>query len=249
MTSSAGFKIAVATIALGAVVVIVRMAQRGEPPATPPIDAVSPADRVQRRLHELPVRPTPEHGAPDTVPVPPAPAAAVRPPAAVVAPRRQEVPNVTPPAPHAGNATGTSALRPSEAQDTNTLKNIALNDADAERRLEAVTLLGSSEDADVIPILGQALSDSDAEVRLAAIEALEDFTGDTPVELLSNVVVNDPDADNRYEALEALSDVGGDRVTALAQRALTDPDDDVRTLAESVLEVDQAATPPPAPPR
>ena len=52
------------------------------------------------------------------------------------------------------------------------------------------------------------------------------------------VVVDDPSADNRYEALEALSDVGGERAISAIQKALNDPDEDVRSLAEGMLDMD-----------
>jgi hypothetical protein len=120
------------------------------------------------------------------------------------------------------------------------LKRIAVEDTDPERRLAAVTILGSSEDPAVLPTLAQALSDEDEEVRMAAIQSLSDFTGDAPIDLLSNVVVSDPSADNRYEALESLSDFGGERAMSAIQRALSDPDEDVRSLAESVLDMDDA---------
>jgi hypothetical protein len=145
-----------------------------------------------------------------------------------------------------------------DPDDIPALKNIAIADADPERRLAAVTLLGSSEDPAVLPTLAQALSDEDDEVRLAAIQSLSDFTGEAPVELLSKVVAEDPSADNRYEALQALSDVGGEHATNAIQRALNDPDEDVRALAEGMVEdtesadetpnaAAEAATPPLAP--
>jgi len=245
MTSSTRFKGIVGAVgALLALGLIVRGATRREEPAPEPPAAGDPAVRVQQRLQQLdrvPIdasREVPggqlavQRAAPPQTPV-------ARPPAAEVPPQADEPPPPPPP-PVSGNVIGPSTLSESEANDISTLSRIALTDGDVERRLEAVTLLGLSDEADVIPILGQTLNDADAEVRLAAIQGLEDFTGDAPVELLGNVVVNDPDADNRYEALEALSDIGGDRFTALAQRALSDPDEDVRTLAEGLLSEDEA---------
>jgi hypothetical protein len=158
-------------------------------------------------------------------------------------------------APAASNAPDTSnsdeANGDVDADDIPALKNIALKDSDPERRLAAVTMLGASEDPDVVPTLAQALSDKDDEVRMAAIQSLSDFTGDAPVDLLSTVVVNDPSADNRYEALQALSDIGGERAVAAMQKALNDPDEDVRSLAEGMLDMedtyqDTAGAPTPA---
>ncbi len=143
-----------------------------------------------------------------------------------------------------------------DPDDIPALKTIALRDTDPERRLAAVTMLGASEDPTVVPTLAQALSDEDDEVRMAAIQSLSDFTGDAPIDLLSKVVVDDPSADNRYEALEALSDLGGERATSAIQKALNDPDEDVRSLAEGMLDMEDtyqdepqnaAAAPTPAP--
>ena len=140
-------------------------------------------------------------------------------------------------APDAGD-TGDAELDV-DPDDTVALANIALHDKDPERRLAAVTMLGSSDDPAVLTTLSQALSDEDDEVRMAAIQSLSDFTGDAPVDLLSKVVVDDPSPDNRYEALEALSDLGGDRATSAIQKALNDPDEDVRALAEGMLDMEE----------
>jgi|SRR5579862_2841452 len=136
----------------------------------------------------------------------------------------------------AGNGDGEIDVDP---DDIPALANIALHDKDPERRLAAVTMLGSSEDPAVLTTLAQALSDEDDEVRMAAIQSLSDFTGDAPIDLLSKVVVEDPSADNRYEALEALSDLGGDRAASAIQKALNDPDEDVRALAEGMLDMEE----------
>jgi|ERR1700687_1104191 len=130
-----------------------------------------------------------------------------------------------------------------DPEDIPTLKKLALEDPDPERRLTAVTLLGASEDAEAIPVLAQALSDQDEEVRLAAIQSLADFTGDAPVDALQKVVESDPSADNRYEALEVLSDIGGDRARAAIERALSDSDEDVKGLAEGILDLEQTYEP------
>lgn len=147
-------------------------------------------------------------------------------------------PDKMPPAPHGGNVTGNSSLRDMGVDDIPTLKKMAVDEGDAEKRLEAVTMLGATEEPEVVPVLGQALADEDPEVRLAAIQALADFTGDAPFDLLGKAALDDPDADNRYEALEALSDLEDDRIQVYAKQALQDPDEDVRGLAESILGLD-----------
>jgi HEAT repeat protein len=125
-----------------------------------------------------------------------------------------------------------------QPEDIPTLKHMALHDADPQRRLAAVTLLGASDDPDIIPVLAQALSDQDEDVRMAAIQSLADFTGEAPLEAIESAL-NDPSPDVRYEALEVLSDIGGERARRAVERvAQSDPDEDVRELAESILEFD-----------
>jgi hypothetical protein len=125
-----------------------------------------------------------------------------------------------------------------DIEDIPTLKNLALQDPDPERRLTAVTMLGATEDPQAIPILAQALSDQDEEVRMAALEGLSDFTDEPPVEAIENAI-NDPSADIRFEAVSVLSDIGGDRARSAIEKALNDPDDDVRTLAEGILDMEE----------
>ncbi|GIW45762.1 MAG: hypothetical protein KatS3mg077_3044 [Candidatus Binatia bacterium] len=125
-----------------------------------------------------------------------------------------------------------------DPDDIPALKKMALEDPDPDRRLAAVTLLGASDDPQAIPILAEALKDQDEEVRLAAIQSLADMTGDVPVEVLGNAALNDPSPDNRYEALEALADLAGGAARPYLERALHDPDEDVASLAESLLELE-----------
>ncbi len=159
-----------------------------------------------------------------------------------VAPNLKRVPAQRPNGPAASNPSdpgeASAADLDVDPDDIPALKAIALKDTDPERRLAAVTMLGASEDPAVVPTLAQALSDEDDEVRMAAIQALSDFTGDAPIDLLSKVVVDDPSADNRYEALEVLSDLGGERAATAIQKALNDPDEDVRSLAEGMLDME-----------
>jgi HEAT repeat protein/PBS lyase HEAT-like repeat-containing protein len=145
------------------------------------------------------------------------------------------------PAQDAGESGGRPATMPEfidpQPEDIPTLKGMALNDADPQRRLAAVTLLGASDDPEVIPVLAKALSDQDEDVRMAAVQSLADFTGEAPVDAIEGAL-NDPSADVRYEALEVLSDIGGDRARRAVQHALNDPDEDVQELAQSILEFD-----------
>jgi hypothetical protein len=123
-----------------------------------------------------------------------------------------------------------------DPDDLPSLKRMALEDTDTERRLAAVTLLGASDDPQAIPILAQALQDQDEEVRLAAIQSLADVTGEVPVDVLGNAALNDPSADNRYEALEVLADAAGAAARPYIEKALRDSDEEVREFAQSLLE-------------
>ncbi len=122
-------------------------------------------------------------------------------------------------------------------QDIASLGRMALTDADPDRRVEAINLLSDTEDPAAVSYLRQALSDPDASVRLAVLESLAeaDFAVETTAELLSSAFARDPDAENRLQALEGLSNLEGDHVTAVAQKGLNDPDEDVRALAEEIL--------------
>ena len=125
-----------------------------------------------------------------------------------------------------------------DPDDIPALKQVALHDPDPDRRLTAVTLLGASDDPQAIPILAEALKDADEEVRLAAIQSLADMTEGVPVDLLGTAALSDPSPDNRYEALEALADAGGPAARPYIEKALQDPNEDVASLAESLLELD-----------
>jgi HEAT repeats len=132
----------------------------------------------------------------------------------------------------------TPAALTDAADDINTLKNVALHDPDPERRLSAVTMLGSSDDPKVIPILTQALSDKDEDVRMTALDSLSDFTDQPPVAAIESAL-NDQSADVRFEALDILSDIGGDNIRSYVEQALNDPDEDVRALAQGILDSQQ----------
>jgi len=120
--------------------------------------------------------------------------------------------------------------------DIPTLRRVALEDPDPERRLAAVTLLGISDNPEAIPVLAEVLRDEDENVRMEAVLSLADFTDEAPVDALSQAL-SDPSPDIRYEALDVLSDIETPEAKAVIQRALNDPDEDVRELAEIILEM------------
>jgi hypothetical protein len=131
----------------------------------------------------------------------------------------------------------TPQLLDEDPEDIPTMKKIAVEDKDPDRRLAAVTMLGASEDPEVIPVLAQALSDTNEEVRMAALQALSDFTDEPPVDAIENAL-HDPDPDIRFEALGVLADVGGESARKAIERALNDPDEDVRNLAKGIIDLE-----------
>jgi HEAT repeat protein len=54
--------------------------------------------------------------------------------------------------------------------------------------------------------------------------------------LLAPVVAGDPNAEVRLEALEIVAESESDEAVAVVRTALNDPDDDVRTEAEDLLD-------------
>jgi HEAT repeats len=106
----------------------------------------------------------------------------------------------------------------------------------AEKPEERVKALGDLDefDADQIePILRQALSDPVAGVRIAAINQLSWSRGsEAPFEPLAAAAA-DANPEVRAEALQALDDIDDPRKVAVIRGALKDPDEDVRSRAES----------------
>lgn len=212
-------------------------------------------EQVQQRLQQLrDARATRDKGAPQAPPAAP-PAAAPRAPArapqtgSASASSREVTTGASNPAAGGADESGIE----DDPDDIPALTNTALRDADPERRLAAVTLLGASEDAQVLPTLTQILrEDTDPEVRMAALQSLSDFTDEAPAQVVDAAAIglSDSDPEYRLEALGVLSDIDDDRARAVMQQALTDPDEEVRSMAEGILEVDpqdQAAAAAPAP--
>jgi HEAT repeat protein/PBS lyase HEAT-like repeat-containing protein len=239
-SSSPGLKIGIGVaVAVLAVMVFVRMGRQAPdaaspPDATAPHQPMKPSDRVQQRLKQLQVSrsaglPAGERGElADRLRV-----------ASRRTPRASDAARGAAAAPDLGQeAADEPTPFDTDPDDIPALTKILTEDPDPERRLAAVTLLGSSDDPEVIPTLAKALSDQDEEVRMAALQALSDFTDEPPVEAIESAL-NDTSADIRFEALDVLSDIGGDRVRPAIEKALNDPDEDVRSLAEGILDFEQ----------
>jgi len=132
-----------------------------------------------------------------------------------------------------------------EELDFETLRNMALHDPDPDNREVALWLLASLEDQPVVPVFMEALSDKDPEVRLAAVESLSELD-EPPIEAFA-IALDDPDPEIRFEAVSVLAEISDSRVLPLIEKALHDPDEDVRTLAEGIADLDETFAPPEAP--
>jgi len=129
-----------------------------------------------------------------------------------------------------------------DPDDFESLSDTALHDEDPDNRIVAAWLLGSLEDEPVIPVLAKVLNDPDPEVRLAAVESLsdlEDLEENPPLDLLE-VALNDDDPEVRFEALSIVTDLEGPEIEPLVAKALDDPDEDVRSLAESAADFEDS---------
>jgi hypothetical protein len=249
MTSTPKVWIGIAAIFVVLVVVVRFGLRSGQPPTEPQPsarDAMQQSDRVRQRLEELratrPGVPRADMGAREEK------GGRIQAREGITARPLRNMPSApggratgqaskAEANPPAGNAPDTAPFD-EDPEDIPTLKVLALQDPDPDRRLTAVTMLGATEDPQAIPILAQALSDSDEEVRMAALEGLSDFTDEPPVEAIENAI-NDPSADIRFEAVSVLSDIGGDRARRAIEKALNDEDEDVRTLAEGILDMEE----------
>jgi hypothetical protein len=85
-------------------------------------------------------------------------------------------------------------------------------------------------------VLEKALVDPNPEVRLAALHEISLTMDEVPVDLLAPVVAGDPSAEVRLEALEIVAEDESADAVAVIRTALNDPDDDVRTEAEDLLD-------------
>lgn len=229
-------------------VVVVLYLRSGTPNAEAPAthENMKSSDRVRARLEQLRSERPEWHGGPEgTIQAGKAlHAEAQRLPAGDRGSQQpaNQLPQVAPAQPESDESPDVLEEDP---EDIPTMKKIALEDGDPDRRLAAVTMLGAAENPEAVPVLAQALSDSDEEVRMAALQALADFTDEPPVDAIENAL-NDPTPDIRFEALSVLADVGGDRARSAIEKALNDPDEDVRNLAEGILDMENVYEPAPA---
>lgn len=115
------------------------------------------------------------------------------------------------------------------------LSTTMLENADPNRRREAVYAIADAEAANTAAVIGQALTDEEPAVRAAAVEAMTGIEDGTAADWLS-IGLGDPDPRVRRTAVEALGQVGGDSARFLLEQALTDTDAGVREAAQQMLE-------------
>lgn len=139
-------------------------------------------------------------------------------------------------------------VSPDDRAEFERLRDIVLHDSDPEQRAQAVWQITNFEDVPVVPVLHQALLDSDREVRLTAVQelsGLDDVASpgeETRWDLIA-LALDDQDPEVRLEALNVVDEAADeegqrDRVRALIDKALSDPDEDVRSKAEDMLDSD-----------
>jgi HEAT repeat protein len=123
-----------------------------------------------------------------------------------------------------------------DPQEMAELKHTLLTDPDPDERIGAVLMLTGEEGPESLSMLLEAMGDPDAEVRLAVVEALGDRSEELSPDTL-DPAMKDTDPEVRFEAVSILGDME-DNPEAMqkVRNALNDPDDDVRTLAEGILD-------------
>lgn len=125
-----------------------------------------------------------------------------------------------------------------EDEDTRELVETIRTNPDPEERASALFFLSGAELGTVLPVILEALDDPDAEVRLAAVEALDEYADEIDPEVLTPAL-DDPSPEVRFEALGIVGDMDdSERVREVARRMLGDPDEEVRALAEGILEME-----------
>ena len=110
------------------------------------------------------------------------------------------------------------------------------NNEDPDERIGAILMLTGSEGPESMRLLMEAMDDPDAEVRLAVVEALGDRVEEINPGLLSKPL-RDADPEVRFEAVSVLGDMENNTEALELERSATeDPDEDVKALAEGIMD-------------
>jgi HEAT repeat protein len=112
---------------------------------------------------------------------------------------------------------------------------VALGDADANVRVDAVSDLGLFSDTQTESLLAiTAMQDPVAAVRVEALYALESLRAESQLAAFGHAL-DDPDKDVRKAAISALEELGGDASIELLEVALSDRDPAIRAAAAEAL--------------
>ncbi len=132
-----------------------------------------------------------------------------------------------------------------ETLSLDTVKQL-IGEADPTQRVAMLDAMRGRDDAEPVqPLFLNALQDGNADVREAAIDYLQSAYDPLPMAPLADLVRKETNPELRIEALSLLADQmsAGDRTredlalaVSSANRALTDPNPDVRDQAEMTLE-------------
>ncbi len=124
-------------------------------------------------------------------------------------------------------------LAAGDAETLARLAEIAISDPARAVREEAIYGLSQLGDLS-LPFLEQALADPDAKVRSAAVEAVVDVGGEASAWALGDLL-DSADRPLREQAVYALAEIGGEVAFVLLERALVDPQPEVRDVAAELL--------------
>ncbi len=142
-------------------------------------------------------------------------------------------------------ATPRTADSPSAEIDDLERATVLLRDGDPYERIGAVAMLAAIEGPESLQLLLDAISDPAAEVRLQAVLALRSRPEEPrPAWLVP--ALRDSDPHIRLEALMLLGDLGTPEALELAREALADTDEEVRSAAEGIVGLEEAAPDPDA---
>lgn len=136
---------------------------------------------------------------------------------------------------HSPTKSPPSPSRVDSAPDALAALIVALGDADANVRVDAVSDLGLLSDTQAESLLAiTAMQDPAPEVRVEALYALGSLRAESQLAAFRHAL-DDPDKDVRKAAISALEELGGDASTELLRVGLSDRDAAVRTAAAEAL--------------
>jgi len=138
-----------------------------------------------------------------------------------------------------GSWTRVTASQPSAQAPPSleTLRKEATNASDPTERLFALhELVYQEKEADVLPLLLTALHDADPQVRAFAMRSLDEMEETIPLAPMADVALYDPLAEYRQTALKWLAERDPEAAIPTLEQALGDQDDEVLSLAQTLLE-------------